>query len=1124
MFSMKIRQIGESFGSVARTRLRVLSSSGRLRPCYAISCRAVAPIKPVARFLVAVARLVRPRLRLSNFNICLIGAALGLGLALILFRDFIFSPGLVYYTDLYWPYSSHLYPDQYTWDQFSQNAVNNNLTMLYLFLYLFPPELAERLFVILIFTIMGLSMFFATFKLTAPRHRTARVPLLASTLATLVFIINPIVCIRVMHSIFLWFYAFLPLLLYFSYTTFKDIGSLRKMGFLKNAIIIALILLLMSVCLRIYFYFIVVLLAFFAGFSRPCWDYIKRSCVFVGLTLALYIVFSAVWILPLITSSPTVSGFYVMQRDWMPTWSGKGVSMLDTFRLHPIWEMSKIEGMFTADGMLSTLWDTARLAIPIIAFASLLFRRSKLIIWLALFSVAFIFLAKGINPPLGDIYEWIMFEAPKASFYGWAFRIPCRWNILLMFCYSIMIGLTISYFLGWVRDRINRSKLTKVTSVILTMFVIAVLCLSGYPLLGGDLSGKMKPQELPKYWVEFNQWMGQDSQDCKVTYWLKPPRWGSPKPTLGYTMPYFVFHMPVGQSYLLRSIDYERTTRFGELQSPINAKYVVVRGDLITGGLRDKVLRVLSEQQDMEPVQKFGPLYVYENKAPLSPVEASAQSILLVGGLENMLSLTAVDAYDLTDSPIVILDQLTSNGGYLPAADIMVSNLGILDLYLSMLEEEYIIKPFAAVDRSHCSNRPWTKATAEDYLHGEWHYYLRYQDMENWQYDYGEGLVFCPGFYGACCLDTPFRVGEDGDYDVLVRYYQSDYGNMLKVLLDGSPLAEIQTKSQVNQLLWQDIGTFELEKGEHTLTLDGGKGWNAVNLFAVLPHGRLEQYKEQLDDVLADKRIVHIYEAESALYRLEAEPSGKYGGSASKGNVLDMSPNASAHREFEIVRSDEYRLAVKLNGSASVTLDDQVFHISTNELDFAYLDQIYLEKGEHRIEVNAIGDGNIDMDVIWLYSVEGQNETVGDIFNVTEPIVQVIDYEKINPTKYKVRVSASAPFMLSLSEAYNGQWEAHVNGKVYPSMPLNSISNGFWIEEEGELEITIEFMTQRWFYWGAIISGVSIFCALAFLFWNWKRKKWQWLRQPRACNINSASGRLVNSVVHRFRKDNVVSE
>jgi hypothetical protein len=279
----------------------------------------------------------------------------------------------------------------------------------------------------------------------------------------------------------------------------------------------------------------------------------------------------------------------------------------------------------------------------------------------------------------------------------------------------------------------------------------------------------------------------------------------------------------------------------------------------------------------------------------------------------------------------------------------------------------------------------------------------------------------------------------------------------------------------------------------------------------------------QVDNLMADKRIVHLWEAESALNKSDANVSDVYGVNASNGQVVNMPPGSNVWWDIEVIRSGDYRMAVRLNGSATVSIDDQKSVASSNELGFAYLDPIYLDKGAHSLELYPVSDHPCDLDVVWLYSTEPAGETIEDIFTSDETLAQITEYQKINPTKYRVKVSASAPFMLSLSEAYNEQWEARVNGRAYPSMPLNSVANGFWIEEEGELEITIEFRTQRWFYLGVTISAISIAGALAFLLWNWRRKRIR-PRDSEGSNMSDTSLKeTMRRIVERWRKPKTTS-
>jgi len=103
----------------------------------------------------------------------------------------------------------------------------------------------------------------------------------------------------------------------------------------------------------------------------------------------------------------------------------------------------------------------------------------------------------------------------------------------------------------------------------------------------------------------------------------------------------------------------------------------------------------------------------------------------------------------------------------------------------------------------------------------------------------------------------------------------------------------------------------------------------------------------------------------------------------------------------------------------------------------------------------------------------------------------VTGYRKINPALHKVDVVATEPFMLASNRAHDPLWVAKVNGKEYQSLSLYSAISGFWIEETGELEITIEYKPQRWFYYGIAISLASLTGALAYLVWDWRKRVWK---------------------------------
>ncbi len=130
---------------------------------------------------------------------------------------------------------------------------------------------------------------------------------------------------------------------------------------------------------------------------------------------------------------------------------------------------------------------------------------------------------------------------------------------------------------------------------------------------------------------------------------------------------------------------------------------------------------------------------------------------------------------------------------------------------------------------------------------------------------------------------------------------------------------------------------------------------------------------------------------------------------------------------------------------------------------------------------------------IWLYSTK-TNRTIDQLFEAKEEYAEIIDYQKINPTLWKVRVNATRPFMLSFAMTYDPLWEARVykNGKevgIVEPIPLYSIINSFWVNETGELEIVIRYKPQDWFKIGLRVSLATHVGCIVYLFYDWRREK-----------------------------------
>ena len=137
-----------------------------------------------------------------------------------------------------------------------------------------------------------------------------------------------------------------------------------------------------------------------------------------------------------------------------------------------------------------------------------------------------------------------------------------------------------------------------------------------------------------------------------------------------------------------------------------------------------------------------------------------------------------------------------------------------------------------------------------------------------------------------------------------------------------------------------------------------------------------------------------------------------------------------------------------------------------------------------------------------------------------------IDFDLLNPTKKLVHIKgATTPFYLAMSEAYHPQWQAQLtNNKIQgffnkwipwvkpdrisddKHFELDGFLNGWFVEPEQlcannnsackknpdgsyDIEMTVEFFPQRWFYLGLLISGTTLLSCLGYLGYDLARRR-----------------------------------
>lgn len=243
-------------------------------------------------------------------------------------------------------------------------------------------------------------------------------------------------------------------------------------------------------------------------------DYIENKKIAIKSTLVNSLIIlgtigiiNSFWIVPLMQGKTSI------QVEKFESVSGfKFLSFADFSHvfslLHPNWP----ENIF---GKVYFLYPEFIL-LPIIAYTSLLFvkRDDKKILFFAILGIVGAFLAKGTNPPLGEINQWMFQHVSGMSM----FRDSTKFYLLIVLSYSMLIPYTVSHVQNVLREKLK----IKTSIPFLLIFFIPFYGILIRPALLGQLGGTFKPHMVPQEYVQFKNFLSNSSDQFSVL-WI--PDW-----------------------------------------------------------------------------------------------------------------------------------------------------------------------------------------------------------------------------------------------------------------------------------------------------------------------------------------------------------------------------------------------------------------------------------------------------------------------------------------------------------------------------------------------------------------------------------------------------------------------
>ena len=1010
----------------------------------------------------------------------------------ILFGDFVPTLELSQYLRVNYP----------LWSKRNSFNYVGSMRLPYLLIFYFPfyivnapAEVFFKFVIVSVFVISGFSMYVTVRHFLNKLRADRKTVFLCCIISSLFYAFNPWVMDRVYHIFLLITYSFLPLILLISIQIFdKDKVDLKR--------VLALVLLCSVASTSPHSVFFILFLmfslyAFFLLLERK--QFVSKTKSFV-LFIVLYSLVNAFWILPLVKYSLSAGSLhpdYVLHLDDVLILS-RNSDLFNVFRLVAYW-WPKVSHSFEVFPS-STLWIFASLTVPAVCFLALVFyRKNRVVIYLSLLSVVLIFLASGMSSPLPSFYEWLCFDAPVLASFGWLFRDPNKWTLLLPLVYSIL--LTFAY-LGVIR-LISTSKkafFRKTTILAFMLLFFSLVFVYITPSAINYFEGPFKPVKIPSEIYEVNSWLGNDSASYQVLWLPSYAEYGatwvynglsgafeldsSAKPTFDSCSKYLRGYLNYFSKVLLEN----RSNCIASYLDPLNIRYIIFHNDSAFMN-PSRLFQSLQHQRDLELVKHNGTVYVFENKGWSESVfQPRGKVVAVIGGFDKFASLNALKPLNFSDFSVVLLDQKIPSASV--NSDMLVLSGDLLsDLLPFFLNESLVIAPFD-FSRRHSPAECWSKASLSNLLGGPFHPYLEQFGVECWDFDYDKGVVFT--WAPSSKLNMPFNSASAGSTSLFVRVFENAAGGRVAVYLDGSPLGTIDTRSQVNRFVWKNAGVFNMTSGRHVLTLENVEGLNAVNLIAVMPGEKALEMKQRFESSLQSKDLLYVFEAESDMLRENASVSSSDGGQASNGAVVELTSGSRVFRSIELVCSSNYTFVIKGLGNMLVRVDGSHYEYgaSLEEYGWAFSDPVSLSSGRHEVEVSSLsGNASAKLDVLWLLK---SDESFGFWNKPTSDAIpaRILSVKEIDQTKFVVELDVDEPFMLGFSDVYDPAWTASFNGRTAKTMRLFGVTNGFWIDAVGRMVLTVEFQPQRWLYIGSAVSSTSLLICVAVIFYtSWRKKK-----------------------------------
>lgn len=683
--------------------------------------------------------------------------------------------------------------------------------------------------------------------------------------------------------------------------------------------------------------------------------------------------------------------------------------------------------------------------IPFLAILAIFLKRNTMIVSLTIIAMISIFLAKGPNDPFGGIYIWAYENLPYFS----GLHVPNRWLMMTWFAYAFLIGISVSEInkrIQTVKKIHNISYSEIMITFIISVSIISIFIGSYYIFVYGYQTYNPQKQE-----IEPHQWISNNKEEFRVVtvpfsqvYMFLEE--GNREHDIGRSGYFFhkkptaniiygngkKFDSPVTSffNFIKGLVDSREDSKLGKIMGIYDIRYFVIQGYPVTPSVPpNRIDRVrYSEHKYFE--KQEGLTKVFESD--YIPYKLKISYPLPHVAIEKNIPLKYSEI-EIKRPARVYENSYWTQRIFIPRDQMLV--VGGLETFPKLAE----------IDR---------------FKFDKWNILFADQLEKNTLVEQINNSSYVT-FVNSEPLDLAILLTNE--MWIKVSEFEKDSKGWIK---DNS----IITRGLF--VYNRDIISTDKDNAKVTYNVDIKND----SRYDIWIRAFLD-YKSGDIKIFVDGMLLSKIDTGS-IYSVQ-KLSKKSGFKWIK--VKDIKLTKGAHI-LDIISEHGYN---KLNGIL-ISKKGNIDSVLNYTIDTINKKSIYLIDIDNAKNVeNEIK--NIDGNII-LYRDDKPIKSADIKIKKDDSNAIYISTDKIQPSKWKIKVNSNGPYTLIFSDTYNDMWRAYVNDKEYQSIPSYYFINSFQIDEIGEHEVVIEFIGQRIQNIGMLISILTYFGCIGYILYDWRRK------------------------------------